>query len=208
MEKAQLEMFKLKKIIDAPVEEPALCFIDVETTGDDKKLHHLLQIAVIITDIKFNVIEEYETPIYQNKETMYNEANNDVKKMHSKTGLWDRVETEGKMIEQVDAEVREMLEEIWDGQWNVKIWGNSVFFDNGFIQEYLPKSGELLGHQVVDVSSVLSFFRTIDDKVETNKLPTTHDALDDIRKTIDQARRTKSLVKNKNLPEDEQVKLY
>lgn len=202
MEKTQLEMFKLKKVIDAPVEKPALCFIDVETTGVDNKLDHLLQVAVIITDRKFNVIKEYETPIYQDKEEMFNKSTPGVQKMHADTGLWDKLEN-GKTIEQVDTEVREMLEEVWDGKWNVKIWGNSVAFDNGFIQENLPKSAELLGHQVVDVSGILQFFRTIDNKVETNKLPTTHDALDDIRKTIDQARRAKSVVMNMNLPEEE-----
>jgi len=36
------------------------CFIDVETTGTDRKLNHIFQISGAITDTKENILEEFD----------------------------------------------------------------------------------------------------------------------------------------------------
>lgn len=160
-------------------------WIDIETTGVEHYEDLILQIAVIITDDQRNPLKEYEWIIKQDKEKAMSMADDTVKQMHADTGLWDRLETEGLPFEQVDKELREVFNTVYDGKRKVKLSGSSVHFDKNFIEKQMPLSGAIVSHQVCDVSSILEGMKRIGREPETKKGHiTTHDAIDDIRHSI------------------------
>lgn len=169
----------------------ALVWIDIETTGLDPKKDKLLQVSLILTDKEFNEIAVFDWIIQQNPKRAFKKANKHVQEMHLKTGLWDRLEDgQGKYV--VEWELREVLKAVrGDSKWPVRIGGNSVHFDLNFIKEKFPTASKELSHQVLDMSAVLGYFRIVGQKVELPKAERTHDALDDIRDTINQAKLTK-----------------
>ena len=170
--------------------------IDIETTGTDYKNDSILQLVCSIVDTDFNMIEEHEWIVKHNVEEVKAKSDNYVKDMHLKTGLWDRLETEGVELEQIDKELREVLNQVYDGKWKISILGNSVHFDMNFIVSQMPLSGSILSHRVIDMSSVLQFMRIIGEKVELPKHTVSHDALDDIRWSIEQAKHSKKKIKS------------
>ncbi|MDE5286012.1 MAG: exonuclease domain-containing protein, partial [Buchnera aphidicola] len=68
-----------------------LIWIDLEMTGLNPKIHHIIEIATVITDINLNVISEGPViSIHQNKKNilLMNEWNT---KTHKKNGLIKKV---------------------------------------------------------------------------------------------------------------------
>ena len=160
-------------------------WLDIETTGKNYYTDSILQIAVVITDGDRNPIEEYEWVIKHDKETVMAKADDGVKEMHEKTNLWNRLEPEGLPFEQVDKELREVFNTVYDGKWKVKLSGSSVHFDMNFIAIQMPEAGAIVSHQVCDVSSILEGMRRTQRKVNTKKGHiTTHNAIDDIKHSI------------------------
>jgi oligoribonuclease len=170
-----------------------LVWIDIETTGTIITESEILQVACIVTDRDFNVIEEHDWVVKQDAVEMKAISDDYVINMHELTGLWDRLET-GLPLEEIDNQLAEIIENSYDG-WAVSIGGNSVHFDNNFIKAKMPKSGSQTSHRVLDMSAVLMFMGIIGERVAMPKHITTHDALDDIRWSIEQARYAKNQIK-------------
>lgn len=171
-----------------------LVWIDIETTGTVITESEILQVACIITDQNFNILDEYNWIVKHDSAAMKAISDDYVKEMHSITGLWDRLETEGIPLEDIDEKLEKILEDNSDGRL-VSIGGNSVHFDNGFIKSKMKKSGKKLSHRVLDMSAILMFMTIIGEKVALPYHVTTHDALDDIRRSIVQARYARLRIK-------------
>lgn len=170
-----------------------LVWIDLETTGVDKYDDHILEVACVITDDDFNIIEEREWVIKRDVELMKMISDDFVIQMHDKTGLWDKLEN-GVSEEQVDSELFEMIR-FAQPEYKVSIGGNSVHFDLGFLSHHFEKTSEILSHRVLDISAVLKFLKTIGKEVELPEHTVSHNALDDIRWTITQAQTIKEYLK-------------
>lgn len=179
-------------------------WIDIETTGVDVYEDRILQVACIITDDQFNIIEEKEWVVQQDPELMKMIASDFVIQMHGgtlygsvsgdkKPSLWDRLET-GTPQEQVDEELHDMIRRA-QPSYKISIGGNSVHFDRAFLSHHFEQTGEILSHRVLDISAVLKFMRTIGKKVELPEHEVSHDALDDIRWSITQAQTIKEYLK-------------
>lgn len=170
-----------------------LVWIDIETTGVDKYDDYILEIACVITDDDFNIIEEREWVIKRDVELMKMISDDFVIQMHEKTGLWDKLEN-GVSEEQVDSELFEMIR-FAQPEYKVSIGGNSVHFDLGFLSHHFEKTSEILSHRVLDISAVLKFLKTIGKDVQLPEHEVSHNALDDIRWTITQAQTIKEYLK-------------
>lgn len=170
--------------------------IDIETTGTDYNNDSILQLVCSIVDYDFNILEEHEWIVKHNVEEVKAQSDDFVKKIHADTGLWNRIETEGVELSQIDTELREVLNQVYDGKWKISILGNSVHFDMNFIVSQMPVSGSIIAHRVIDMSSILQFMRIINRKVELPKHQVSHDALDDIRWSIEQARYAEKKIKS------------
>ena len=170
-----------------------LVWIDLETTGVDKYDDYILEVACVITNEKFEIIEEKEWVIKRDVELMKMISDDFVIQMHDKTGLWDKLEN-GLPQEQVDTELFEMIRRA-QPEYKVSIGGNSVHFDLGFLSHHFEQTSEILSHRVLDISAVLKFLKTIGKEVELPEHTVSHNALDDIRWTITQAQTIKEYLK-------------
>lgn len=169
---------------------PHTAWIDVETTGVDTRTgDQLLQLAIIITDEKFNELGTLESKFYFTPEevtAMRNRAIDFVKNMHDTTGLWDELSNESNPSQaEFDETLLEWIKTFEPEALKLYFGGNSLFLDREFMREYLPKSYAHLSHQSIDMSSVEIFMLGTDNRAPFKKART-HDALDDIRECIAQ----------------------
>lgn len=168
-------------------------FIDIETTGVDTYEDYILEVACIITNDQFEIIEEKEWVIKRDAELMKMISDEWVINAHTKTGLWDKLEN-GLSQEQVDEELFEMIRRA-QPEYKVSIWGDSVHFDMNFLSYHFEKTGEILSHRVVDLTSVLLCFKANEKEVETPEHESSHNALDDIRFSVVKAQTIKEYLK-------------
>lgn len=155
-------------------------WIDLEMTGLDENIHHILEVAVIVTDLDFNVLEEYETAVYQPKEIL-DLMDDWCTKTHTGNGLVKRVAT-GKPLAEVEKDLLAISKKHFLADERIVLSGNSVNNDKRFIDKYLKNFAKRLHYRLIDVSSFKEIFR---DKYGVKiKKGDKHRALDDIKESI------------------------
>lgn len=169
-------------------------WVDIETTGTDANRDFILQVACIITDHNFKIIEEQEWIIKQDVRRMKSFSDDFVVQMHEATGLWDRLK-DGTDKEEVDKQLFTLLRKYFGIKYKVIIGGNSVHFDLEFLNKNFSETSSILSHRVLDVSALLKFMRTIEKPFKLPKHTVSHDALDDIRWSITQAKAIEGAMK-------------
>jgi len=160
-----------------------LVWIDLEMTGLNPATDVIVQAAVIITDSKLTVLEEYCCDIWQPPERLCG-MSPFVRDMHTKSGLLDRV-TKSRL--EVQAAERHLLERIagWC-EFPATLCGNSVGQDKRFLDAYMPGVGRFLHYRIVDVSSLKVLMRLWYGEGAEFKKPDDqkHDALFDVQQSI------------------------
>ena len=162
-------------------------WIDTETTGlRVKDGARLIQIALIITDDELAEKERKEFLVFHNedaKKKFLEESTEEVIELHYKTGLWNTLQY-GESLEKIDEYLSEMI--ISNGSKGGILGGNSVGFDRQFIDEFLPKTSDVLGYQYYDVSSIRKHYDSIGIPHFGKRLK--HRAMDDIEESLNEAR--------------------
>lgn len=185
-----------------------IAWIDVETNGLDAKRNSLLQVACIITDGWLTELGTgVEGKVFHSAEDVVGlraQASDFVKQMHTSTGLWDAVTTEGVSLGDLeDLVLAEMDAHIPGGTEGVRLGGNSITLDRNFIEGFLPRVYARLNYQSYDMSSISGFLALVDGHFVPFEKRGTHDALDDIRQSICEARHVKAyLAEPRNVPAD------
>ena len=166
-------------------------WIDIETTGVDYKNDSILQVAVIITDKDFNILEEHSWIVKQD-ERVRNTVSEDVKQMHLKTGLWDKIEN-GIDQETVDFELFKVLRRAQPED-KISIGGSSVHFDMNMLVSQFSYTGPILSHRVMDISAARLNWEFMGHDIKFPEHTVSHEALDDIKWSIVQAKTIKEYV--------------
>lgn len=140
--------------------EKALVWTDVETDGLIAHRQHLLEIAVLVTDLDLNILDEsgYETAILHTPEesaAMRAAAVPFVQNMHDESGIWQSITdpTKAKPREQVEAELVAYIKNLVPEPRTARCAGNSVRLDLNFLDEFLPSVTAHLHYRMLDVSS-------------------------------------------------------
>ena len=173
-----------------------IVWADVETTGiEDRDLKdgsqdQLLQVAILITDGDYNILDEagFEAKVfYDESETRFLRdelANDFVRDMHTKTGLWDAL-PQGMFLDELDEAAFDYIHGIIGDADRPRLGGNSITLDRNFLREFLPKTFGSLHYRSYDVTSISGFMsKRVTAKDKYNKGETSHEALDDIRGSI------------------------
>lgn len=184
IEQQQKDMIRVQQ----EAKRKRILWIDIETTGTNPLKDDILQIALIITDDKNRTLIEREYIVKHKLKKVWKKADDYVKEMHTKTGLWDRIEIEGVELSKIDEAISKLIKDNMMTDYPLNIAGNSVHFDNSFIQAQMTETAKLLSHRVLDMSAVFQWFRVYGNKVDMPKHEVSHDALDDIRHSIEQSR--------------------
>lgn len=157
-----------------------LFWIDLEMTGLDDVKDHILEVAVMITDLELKPVAEYEQVVFQPPEVV-DGMNDWCKEHHGKSGLTAAIPG-GKPLADVEKELLELAKKYFKHDERIVLVGNSVGNDRRFIDRYLPAFAKKLHYRLVDVSSFKEIYRErYGIKFEKKN---SHRALGDIQESI------------------------
>jgi len=158
-------------------------WLDMEMTGLDPALHCILETAVVVTDLQFEVITTWSSAVQQPPEAL---ALMDAwcVKTHTGSGLLGRV-PEGIGIAELDETLARIAREKCPGE-KIILCGNSIGQDRRFIEAALPKFSGLLHYRMLDVSSFKILFEN--RYAKKFKKQNKHTALGDIHESIEELR--------------------
>ena len=186
-----------------PRTDTDLVWIDVETTGLDPARDWLLEVAVAVTDTDLNMRDGRAWVVggWPEGEGGYllSKMSPEVTTMHGGSGLLAEVARADASTTTVDRALRQWLSA---PRWTPSekdgfvMCGSSVHFDREFVRRCLPRSFELFGHRIVDVSTVKTMVKMWwPDLAYDSQAPKAHRAALDIQASIGELRYYRSLMK-------------
>jgi oligoribonuclease len=157
-----------------------LFWIDLEMTGLDVDKEVIIECAVLITDLHFQVIDSYETVVKQPQH--YLDQMDDWNRTHHRdSGLTAKVPN-GTHPDEVEDHLMSMVRKHYKNDDRPVLAGNSIAQDRLFIDKYWPGFGSLLHYRTLDVSSWKVIFNSkYGIKYEKTNA---HRALGDIQESI------------------------
>ena len=165
-----------------------LIWIDLEMTGLDTDTDSILEIATVVTDAQLNVLAEGpELAIAHAVERL--EAMDDWNRgQHRRSGLWDRVLSEGVSMAEAEARTVAFLDE-WVAPGASPMCGNSICQDRRFLHRLMPRVEKHFHYRNLDVSTIKELARRWAPQVLSgfNK-ESAHTALSDVRDSIAELR--------------------
>lgn len=147
-----------------PVKSPTtnkknhLVWFDLEMTGLDPAVDHIMEAACLVTDADLNVIGEGVDLIIHQPDEILSRMNDWCKDHHGQSGLTEACRKSTVTLNQAEDRLLSYLEKN-----TIKgaspLAGNTVYMDRLFIAKYLPKVDEHMHYRIVDVSSVKELCR-------------------------------------------------
>ncbi|MDM1545092.1 oligoribonuclease [Ignatzschineria indica] len=165
--------------------ESNLLWIDLEMTGLDEEIHHIIEIASIITDKDLNFLAEGPNlAIYQPQEIL-DLMDDWCQTTHGNSGLIKRIkESDITVTDAMNATLQFASQ--WIPAGKSPLCGNSIGTDRRFLKKYMPELDQFCHYRNIDVSS----FKEVVKRWYSNPLSyekkNTHLALDDIRESINE----------------------
>lgn len=157
-----------------------LFWIDLEMTGLDERHHCILEVGVAITDLEFNVLEEYQAVLKQ-PDSELAKMDNFVRNLHTTSGLLKLI-PEGKPQAEVEKDLLALVAKYFPPDTKVVLAGNSVGNDKRFIDHHLREFAKRLHYRIIDISSYKEVFREkYGLKFEKKNA---HRAIDDIHESM------------------------
>jgi oligoribonuclease len=137
--------------IDKNAATTKLLWVDLEMTGLDAQNDVIIEVAAEVTDWTFKTLASYEAVIHQTDEVLAR-ANPWAREQHAKSGLTERVRTEGRPEQDVVHELVGFIQAQFGSEPAV-LAGNSIHNDRLFIKRWWPEVDALLHYRMLDVSS-------------------------------------------------------
>jgi oligoribonuclease len=161
--------------------------MDMEMTGLDERRDHILEVAAMVTDWEFNVLEEYQHVVFQPPEILQL-MDEWCQKTHGESGLTALV-PKGKPLREVEKDLVAMIGRFWKGPYKRKddkpiLAGNSIWNDRRFIDFHMKEFSDHLHYRMVDVSAFKEVFRSKYNVMFKKK--NGHRAVDDILESIEE----------------------
>ena len=169
-------------------ENPPLIWIDCEMTGLSLENDALVEIAVLVTDEKLNVMGEGVDLVIATSPEKLAGMREEVRAMHTESGLINEIPNGVKVSEAEAAVLNYLSAHTQPGK--SPLAGNSVGMDRNFIARDMPALNDYLHYRTVDVSSIKELARRWYPKVYFNapKKIGNHRALGDIKDSIEELR--------------------
>lgn len=150
-----------------------LVFLDLETSGLDPELHHVLEVAAVITDDAFVEIARFERVVYWNQsgEMLKPELEGRIAAvtwwhvdpfvldMHTQNGLWHASayappQSGAYYVDKALAEfIRAHCAETGEKS-GPQLAGNTISFDRAFLAGHFPLAHSLLHYRNLDVTTL------------------------------------------------------
>lgn len=166
-----------------------LVWVDLEMTGLNAQQDLILEIAVLITDNNLAVLAHGPELVIHYPESFLEHMHPDIRALHQRSGLLDRVRDSHTSLEQAYESVLQFVHAHCTPQKGL-LAGNSVWQDRTFLARYMPQVIEHLHYRLVDVSTVKELVRRwyAEDPRAEYKKKNAHRARVDIEESIAELR--------------------
>ena len=167
-----------------------LAWIDLETTGLDPLVHSIVEIAVLVTDDGLATVTAGPDLVIHQPDEALARMDDTVVKMHTASGLLDKIRSSTVTLEEAGAEVLGFLRSHIAEPRTVPLCGNSIGTDRRFLARHLPEIEDFLHYRSIDVSTVKELARRWQPEVFEGAPAKAegHRALDDIIESLEELR--------------------
>lgn len=166
-----------------------IVWIDLETTGLDPDVHSIIEVAMIITDDKYNEVRRYHALIMEDMTGPEIKWDPFALSMHVESGLYEQWLRSYTHISVAETDIVHLIHKhVNTVNEKPRLGGQSVHFDRTFLKNYMPSVEDLLSHRHVDVTSIKYFCSMLNeqpDRLPPIKSETTHRAMEDIEASLD-----------------------
>ncbi len=160
------------------MKEP-LVWMDLEMTGLEPEEDQILEVALLVTDEKLHPKMEGHEWVLQAPPERFAQMDAWNQNQHGKSGLWEKVLASAVQVEEVEAQILEILKTHMKPGKGI-LAGNSIWQDRRFIRRYMPALDAFLHYRMLDVSSFKVMVTHWYPKKKYKKPESSHRALDDI----------------------------
>jgi oligoribonuclease len=132
-----------------------LAFVDLETTGLNPREGNIIELGIVVTNEKLEVLGFYS----QNVRPLYGDwkfEDGVVRKMHTNNGLIAEIEA-GDCLRRYEAELDALAWLESFGPEQLRLVGNSIWFDKAWLLEHMPDLHNRFHRQVIDITSLNKF---------------------------------------------------
>jgi len=177
-------------VLAPPALELPLVWIDLEMTGLDPDVEHIVEIAVIITDGQLDHVVEGPDLVLGAPTDALDRMHEVVVKMHAESGLTNAVREATLTVADAQAQVLEFIRTHVPEAGVAPLAGNSVHADRAFLRKYMPELEAHVHYRNVDVSTLKELARRWrPEALEAAPRKTGgHRAMADIRESIEEMR--------------------
>ncbi len=164
-----------------------LVWIDLEMTGLDPRTCVIVEIATLITDAQLNLVAEGPSLVIHQPPEQLAKMSELVVKMHTRSGLLERIPSSELSLEQAEAQTLAFVREHC-APLTAPLCGNSIWKDRQFLERYMPELSDFVHYRNVDVSTIKELCKRWYPSLRRPKKSESHRALDDIRESINELR--------------------
>ncbi|BAZ94757.1 oligoribonuclease [Thiohalobacter sp. COW1] len=165
-----------------------LIWIDLEMTGLDTQNDRIIEIATIVTDANLNLVAEGPVLAVHQDEALMKAMDDWNRKTHGESGLIERVKNSRLDERAAELQTLEFLRQHVP-QGRSPMCGNSICQDRRFLARCMPELEAWFHYRNLDVSTLKELAaRWTPDLLSRFTKKATHQALDDIRESIEELR--------------------
>lgn len=171
-----------------PQSETNLIWVDLEMTGLNPVTERIIEMATIVTDSQLNLIAEGPVLAIHQSDEILAKMDSWNTKHHNESGLVARVKASTINEQEAMRLTLDFIKEYVPAG-KSPMCGNSVWQDRRFLAIYMPALEQYFHYRLIDVSTLkeLMLRWRLDLKAGFKKA-SKHQALDDIRESIDELR--------------------
>ncbi|WDE95690.1 oligoribonuclease [Lentisphaera profundi] len=173
-----------------------LFWIDMEMTGLELETNRILEVAILITDHRLDIIDRFQAVI-RTPQSLLDSMDEWNTRTHKGNGL-AKESLNGRFIQEVELDLLTLVEKHFQSK-QVFLCGSSLSLDRMFIDKYLPNFAKKVHYRIVDVSSWKAIFQDFLD-LRFHKQDS-HRAMSDIEESIRELKLYLSYIDSKKLPE-------
>lgn len=165
-----------------------LIWIDMEMTGLQPEVNRVLEVAAIITDRELNILHEGPVVAVRQSAEILGGMDAWNTETHTRSGLVKRC-LESTVDEEAASKIFLEVFRRYVPEGKSPMCGNTIGQDRRFMARWLPNLERYFHYRSIDVSTIKELARRwAPEKVWVGTSATKHQALSDIRKSIEELR--------------------